>query len=290
MDMSLDPKENTVETLLLGGGYSLAHLATRLPARSFVITSRKEEQVSDWKSKKSYYARRADLHDMDSLRQLFQEFKHLKTVIDSVPPPPVSNQELLAIYKPYLELLEHSDVTRAFFLSSTGVYGQADGEWVDESSSTIPISESGKRRLYCEELYRASSLQTTCFRLSGIYGPGRGLRPRLEQGNYRLVEGHDNWSNRIHVEDIAGVLMAALEHGAELPEVINLTDDEPALMSEVVEFYCENWGLELPQKISRQEAESEGRFRFLASKRVSNALLHDVLDYRFQFPNYRSMA
>lgn len=281
--------EKSPHTLLLGGGYSLSLLASTLGKGSFVITSRRSEVVAAFRDK-GYASAKADISEPHSIQSLLDAYPFLHTVVDSVPPLGAVQGEMSEIYEPYLAALSNSSIARAFFLSSTGVYGQSDGEWVDEESITEPSSESGKKRLWCEELYRASSLATTSFRISGIYGPGRGLRRRLESGSYSLVEGHDNWTNRIHVEDIAGVLSKALEQENKLPEMINLSDDEPALMSEVVRYYCEKFDYPLPETISKEQAEREGRFRFLSSKRVSNALLHQTLNYEFKYPNFRAVC
>lgn len=273
------------EILLLGGGYTLGFLAGRLAPGSFVISSRNFETITSYKQK-GWLAAQADLSCKESIRALLSNYPDIKTVIDSIPPVASSEKERDDCYRDYFELLKSTAVDRAVFLSSTGVYGTTDGSWVDERTKTSPLSDSGKKRLQVEKLYCKSGIKSCCLRLSGIYGPGRGIRKLLEQGSYTTIAGEDRWTNRIHVEDIAGVLEGVLSFKGKLPELINLSDDKPSLSSEVLRFYCENFGYALPKEISRKQAKAQGRMRLLGNQRVSNALLHKTFDYQFRYPDY----
>ncbi len=274
--------------LLLGGGYCLQHLATILPAESFIITSRNENTVAEFQSR-GFLSLSANLTEQQSLERIFQAYPGLHTLVDSIPPLGQSEEQLKQLYIPYLEFIKSRGIKRFIFLSSTGVYGQEDGSWVTEQSKTEPFSPSGKKRLWAESLYLNSGLQGSCFRLSGIYGPGRGMRRRLESGEFTVIEGWQSWSNRIHVTDIAAILKLALESTDRLPELINLSDDRPAPLLEVVDYYCKKYGIERSiavRSVTREQAEAEGRLRLMGNKRVSNHLLHQTFDYALQFPDY----
>ncbi len=178
-----------------------------------------------------------------------------------------------------LELLKtaNAPIRRAIFTSSTAVYGQNDGSWVDEESPTEPASFTGEILLEAESALAACPWPSTSVRLAGIYGPERTrLLEQVKSGTARISEG---FTNRIHVEDCAGVL----EHLASLdrvdPIVIGV-DDEPAPMREVVGWMAEQLGV--PAPTSLQDA-PRGRG---TNKRCSNRRLK-ASGYVLEFPTYR---
>lgn len=178
------------------------------------------------------------------------------------------------------------------YLSTIGVYGDHGGAWIDESAQTRPGYARSRMRLETDEAWLAFGQNTgkavQIFRLSGIYGPGRNAIVNLRQGAARRLVKPGQVFNRIHVEDIAGVLLASLRkprNGA----VYNVTDDEPAPPQDVVTFAAGLIGLEPPpeqpfepEKLSPMAASFYGE-----NKRVSNALVKRELGYVFRYPSYR---
>jgi uncharacterized protein YbjT (DUF2867 family) len=178
------------------------------------------------------------------------------------------------------------------YLSTIGVYGNHDGAWIDETATCRPTSERSKQRLAIDEAWLAFGEKTgkpvQIFRLSGIYGPGRNAIVNLRAGTARRLVKPGQVFNRIHAEDIAGVLMASLErprNGA----IYNVTDDEPAPAQDVVAFAAELISIAPPPetpfdsgKLSPMAASFYGE-----NKRVSNALVKSELAYAFRYPTYR---
>lgn len=178
------------------------------------------------------------------------------------------------------------------YLSTIGVYGDHGGAWIDESAECRPTSRRSRQRLKIEQDWLAfgakSGKAVQIFRLSGIYGPGRNAITKLQAGTANRLIKPGQVFNRIHVDDIAGVLMASLEKprpGA----VYNVTDDEPAPPQDVVSFAAEVARLEPPPetpfdpaKLSPMAASFYGE-----NKRVSNALVKRELGYAFRYPDYR---
>ncbi|MCB0320891.1 MAG: hypothetical protein KDD60_08180 [Bdellovibrionales bacterium] len=271
---------------LLGGGYTLTRLAHILPKSDFVFTARSNDKIAAL-HRAGYFAKNVDTADRDSLNQLFSEYQHIHTLIDSVPPFSGDNP-LLGIQNTLAAL--PSSISRIFYLSTTGVYGVTDGSWVTEETAPLPLNESGTNRYQSELLYAKAHPEVTCLRLSGIYGPGRGIGIRLQNGSYTLLEDGTRWTNRIHVVDIINILRLGLAATTPLPPALNISDNLPAPMHEVVEFYCNEFHFAFPQQVTIEKALAENRTRLLLNQRISNDLVRKTLNYDFRYPTYREGA
>ena len=176
------------------------------------------------------------------------------------------------------------------YLSSTGVYGDRGGGWVNEDSDLDAQSLSGARRVAAERDWRGLSdreaLTLAIFRLPGIYGPGRSAFDRLRDGTARRIIRPGQVFSRIHVDDIAAALTAAL---ARPGGVFNLCDDEPSPPEDVITYASELLDIEPPAAIPFDPAtvRPESRRFFAESKRVSNARAKAALGWRPAFPSYR---
>ena len=165
---------------------------------------------------------------------------------------------------------------RIIFVSSTSVYGQDDGSWVDESTPTHPTGFAGRRVLEAEEALRASSVPGTVVRFGGIYGPGRTRMLRKARAGEPVVDNPPWYTNRIHREDCVGVL----EHMAGLaaPDDLYLAvDNAPCTQAELTDWLCDELGLTRPPRTS-------GGVK--SNKRCRNARLL-ASGYRFHYPTYR---
>jgi nucleoside-diphosphate-sugar epimerase len=173
------------------------------------------------------------------------------------------------------------------YLSTTGVYGDAAGEWVDEDSPLLPSTERGHRRLAAEEAWR-DLLDAHLFRLAGIYGPGRNQLVSLLDGTAKRIVKPGQVFSRIHVDDIAGVLAVSIER-PNPRRAYNVCDDEPAPPQDVVAFAAELLGMEPPPEISFFDAELSPMARsfYAESKRVSNSRIKQELGYKLLYPTYR---
>lgn len=185
-----------------------------------------------------------------------------------------------------------SQLTWIGYLSTIGVYGDRGGAWVDETDTPRPSSERSRRRLMAEEAWRAFGRETgvrvTVFRLSGIYGPGRGVLDALRDGTARRIVKPGQVFNRIHVTDIAGAVEADVRFGTT-SAVYNVTDDEPAPPQDVIAYAAELLGLSPPPEIPFAEANLSlmGQSFYSENKRVANAAIKQALGFTFVYPTYR---
>jgi len=177
-----------------------------------------------------------------------------------------------------LNATEGSGVRRVFFTSSTSVYAQTGGVVVDEESETRPEHFSGQRTLEAENLLRGATLmQSTCLRCAGIYGPGRTrLIDSVRQGTASMS---NRLTNRIHRDDIAGVIVHLMQADVA-PPVLLLSDDEPTPQRDVTAFIANQLGLPPPPDGAPEPSGRGG------DKRCNNARLK-ATGYRLQYPSYR---
>jgi nucleoside-diphosphate-sugar epimerase len=188
--------------------------------------------------------------------------------------------------------LRHQPLDWLGYLSTTGVYGDTGGAWVDETSPTTPSLDRSRARLACEQRWLNSGLPAMSFRLPAIYGPGRCPFQQLAQGTARLVHKRGQVFCRIHVDDIVGALLHGLSlPPAQRPPLLNVSDDCPCPSSETLGYAAHLLGCKLPP-LQRFEAiagsMSPMALSFWAdNRRVSNHLLCQQLGYQLRHPSYR---
>lgn len=174
-------------------------------------------------------------------------------------------------------------VRRFLFTSSTAVYAQTDGGWVDETSATEPAGFSGQRVLEGEALVLADPTPAVVLRLAGIYGPGRTrLIDRVRSGAATCADGAPRWTNRIHRDDCAGAARHLLARGQ--PDAVWLgVDREPAPECAVLDWLAARLGVPPPRRVPRGD---RGTARPEASKRCSSRKLL-ASGYVFRYPTFR---
>lgn len=178
------------------------------------------------------------------------------------------------------------------YLSTVGVYGDHDGAWVDEETACKPVSKRSVQRVEAETAWldfaKATGAPVQIFRLSGIYGPGRNAFENFRKGRARRLVKPGQVFNRIHVEDIAGAVKAAMARPHT--RIYNVTDDEPAPPQDVVTFAAELLGVAPPPEIPFETADLTPMARsfYGENKRVSNARVKSELGYSFRYPDYRT--
>jgi nucleoside-diphosphate-sugar epimerase len=176
----------------------------------------------------------------------------------------------------------------AGYLSTTGVYGDRGGDWVDEATPVAPSIARTRRRVAAEGHWLASGLPVHVFRLAGIYGPGRSALDALRAGSARRIVKPGQTFGRIHVDDIVQVVRASMARpnpGA----IYNLADDLPAAPDEVIVHAASLLGVPAPPAIPFEQAELSAMARSFYSdhRRVSNARIKDELGVALRYPTYR---
>jgi len=180
------------------------------------------------------------------------------------------------------------------YLSSTSVYGDHDGEVVDEESAREPTSPFGKMRAEIEdEVLQGSHGEhidhLIVARIVGIYGPGRTLAEYIAKGRYKLVDGGKKVTNRVHVEDIARAILAMIERAPAGANAYNVCDGDPRSVRELVDEVCALTETPYPEEVSLEQLASERgenvASRWRNSYRCSNAKLVEELDWSPLYPN-----
>ena len=281
------PLAADAKLLVLGGGYSGRCLGSLARAMGTPVLC----------TRRSLDAAEADLlFDSNGQDQLdpaaLEGVTHL---LSTIPPDRDGNDPVLPKLLPTLRNLP---LRWAGYLSTTGVYGDRQGDWVTEEDEPAPALDRSIRRLNCEAAWQRSGLPIQILRLPGIYGPGRSVLNGLQQGRARLIDKPDQVFCRIHVEDIAGAcwhLMHRAEQGPSArPEnwtVVNVVDDLPAPTAELMRHAAALLGCALPplepfDQIVDSMSPMAQTF-WSENRRVSNHRLCQELGYPLLHPNYR---
>ena len=187
------------------------------------------------------------------------------------------------------EILSRADTFEwVGYLSTTGVYGDHSGDWVDEDAPLTPATKRGQLRVKAEAEWRAMGLPLHIFRLAGIYGPGRGPFAKVRDGTARRIIKQGQVFSRTHVEDIAQVLWASINRpnpGA----AYNVCDDDPAPPEDVIAYAAKLLNLPIPpaEDFDTAEMTPMARSFYAESKKVKNDRIKDELGVILKYPDYR---
>ncbi|KXU93810.1 NAD(P)-dependent oxidoreductase [Caballeronia megalochromosomata] len=181
--------------------------------------------------------------------------------------------------------------TRFVYASTTGVYGDCAGAWIDETRPTRPENERARRRVSAEQQLRAAGVRSgwrvSIARIPGIYAASRLPVARIEKGMPALIESDDVYTNHIHADDLAAILVRALARGRP-QRAINASDDTDLRMADYFDRVADAYGLSRVPRISRREAEARLEPVTLSfmreSRRLSNARLKRELGYVLRHP------
>ena len=253
--------------LILGMGYTASRLATRLRGEGWHVTGVRRAADADALA----------FDDDDAVRTSIAQATH---ILSSVPP----GGEADPVLTRYGAAIAAAPALWSGYLSSTGVYGDAAGAWVDEDS---PIG-SGRRagRVQADRDWRALREDMRCFRLPGIYGPGRSILDRIGEGRAHRIDLPAQVFSRIHVDDIAGGVIASFRGP---PGTYNLADDEPCHQNRLVEWGCAMLGAPLPPLRSLDEAglSPAARAFYAENRRVANGKAKRLLGWAPKYPTFR---
>jgi dTDP-D-glucose 4,6-dehydratase len=271
-----------------GLGYSAQHFITRYgdlfnEVAGTVRTPEKREYFKQAAAK--LFVFNTDIQDPAIL-------DHLKTsdaLLISIPPG-TSADPVLAHYGRFLSGIRRP--LRIIYLSTIGVYGDRQGEWVDEDRLPMPASPRSTARLQAEKAWSAigkdADKSVHILRLAGIYGPERNTLANLKAGKAKRIVKKDQVFNRIHVEDVALTIASTLMHDGK-NQIWNVSDDEPAPPQDVVTFAAGLMGIEPPpeQDVNEADLTPMARSFYAENKRASNRKLKQELGIKLAFPTYR---
>lgn len=277
--------------LVLGCGYTGERLALRLLEEGHRVTgsTRSRERAEELRSR-GIEPVRLEVSDPESVRELSGLAPDV--VFYLVPPLRDADQPGREVGD-VIDALGRAPLDCFVYVSSTSVYGDRGGDRVDETDEPRPDSATGRARLATErtvlEKGWSRDARPRIARVAGIYGPGRTLRQRILEGRYRVVEGGDAVTNRIHVDDLVTGLRAVWRRGRD-GRIYNLADGSPLPSAEFARITARFLGAELPS-ISLEEARerySRGRLaRKLGSKRVDSRRLREELGVELEHPGVR---
>lgn len=254
--------------LIIGCGYVGLPLGIRLKSEGWEVTGvvRSRESQQQIQSQ-GLNAVAGDIGDLSFLSSLGTDFSHVIYC-------PSSGGRGLEGYQHVhrdalgLVLEQHAHSTRFFYTSSTSVYGQQEGEWLNETSPVQP--EAATAQVLVEAEKRVCEAGGTVLRLGGIYGPGRGvLLTRLDDGRAMIPRLDPKWLNLIHLDDIISAILHGLSGRLDSAQVFNVIDDQPSSYREIYSWLCQRLGRDLPPVGDPEYLGKRGS----SNKRVSNGKL-----------------
>ena len=271
-----------------GFGQVAQHFTQKIISQSknieFDTTSRKDTHLDSFAGikYKSFQFNETKFDD-----NIIKKVKEANYILISI--PPVNGKDLVANF--FENFFENKNCKWITYLSATSVYGDHNGEWVDEKSFTKPTSPNGINRLIAENAWKNLSnkkiFPLQIFRLAGIYSNESNILKRLKLGNVQVVDKKNHFFSRIHLEDIASILYKSLDNFRN-QETYNICDDKPASQNEVAAFGAKLLKLKQPTPIKIDEVEGEMLKNFYKdSKKVDNKKMKKFFNYKLKYPTYK---
>jgi nucleoside-diphosphate-sugar epimerase len=269
--------------LSIGHGYSARALAASLgPDWRVLATAR------SWEAASRLAAERVEAVDWGDPAAMAAALGRASHLLVSAPPDAAGDPALSR----HGAALAQADLDWIGYLSTTGVYGDRGGGWVNEESPLRPVNARGERRVAAEAAWldlAGGGQPVHVFRLAGIYGPGRSAFDRLREGRAQRVVKPGQVFSRIHVEDIAATLRASMTR-PHPGRVYNVADDEPAPPEDVIAYAAGLLGVPVPPSVPFDAAALSPMARsfYAESKRVGNGRIKSELGLRLRHPDYRA--
>jgi hypothetical protein len=255
--------------LIFGMGYTASRLAVRLRANGWTVIGTRRVANTEGLA----------FSDEVAVRGAIAKATH---ILSCVPPFSEGGDPVLQLYG---DAIASSVSPWIGYLSSTGVYGDTGGAWVDESAST----GGGRRsaRSAADAAWQSIGSRARIFRLPGIYGPGRSALERVHEGKARRIEMADQIFSRVHVDDIVAAVVASFDASGG---AFNIADDLPCSQNCVIEYASVLLGINPPPLQSLKEASLSPMARafYAENRRVSNAKAKRLLGWKPQYPDYRA--
>jgi nucleoside-diphosphate-sugar epimerase len=279
--------------IVLGCGYTGERLARRLrdQGQHVIATARRDDAAAALRTRlgDGIEVRTADVFAPATLGGGWIPAGAI--VVDSVPPDLERGPHGAHVAR----ALSDAGGGRIVYLSSTGVYARGDGAWVDEDTPTAPEGARGLARVVEEDVYftaaaaagAARRLEAVSLRIAAIYGPGRGVQERLRAGAYRVPGDGMNFVSRVHVEDLARVVVAAGSVEPLPRRVFVVGDDLPCRAREHADGVAALLGLPPPASVPIAELSPLAAELGGANRRIRNVRLHAELGLTLDYPTWR---
>ncbi len=253
--------------LIFGLGYASGHIAQRLLERDWKVGSTR--RAADGTS--------MAFDDAASVRHAIGTATH---ILSSVPPDAAGRDPVIDAYGPDIAA---SPARWIGYLSSTGVYGDAGGAWVDEHG---PLGGRRTARIAADLAWRELSAAVCRFRLPGIYGPGRSALERVREGRAHRIDLPGQVFSRVHVDDIVSGVIASFDGP---PGIYNLADDLPCSQNRVIEAACDLLGCDWPplQSVVNATLTPAARAFYAENRRIANGRAKRLLGWKPLHPTYR---
>ncbi|MFN7039368.1 MAG: SDR family oxidoreductase [Alphaproteobacteria bacterium] len=263
-----------------GFGYTASYIVSLITSKykNCNIIATKREIFSDFKGVK--------LIEFDKLQNLPENTTHILITI-----PPINGKDI--VFEKYAsQLSSMPNIKWIGYLSATNVYGDHQGKWIDETADLMPSNDRAKARLNAEnkwlELFNNYNVPVVIFRLAGIYGKNRNQIERLQSGEVLpVIEAKGKYFSRIHVEDIAEMILKSIEKPTP-GEIFNLADDLPSESADVIKHAYNLLNIESPKatKLKFANLSQMAKEFYMDNKRISNNKIKKVLGVKLKYPSY----
>lgn len=279
---------------IFGFGYTASYFTKALLKNNFKVTATTRNHIDKSTIVKQHNLECSDFNliNYDNHLAINSELNTSQYVLISTPP---CQQGCDPVMQEYIDTVVDNkhQIKWLSYLSTTGVYGDYHGEWVDENSPCLATTQRALSRIKIEEqyldLYRNHRLPTHIFRLAGIYGPNKSAIDKFQKKQTFSIYKPNQYFSRIHVEDIAGALFCSLQQPTP-GEIYNLCDNLPAQSHEVDAHAAKLLKQDSPDLIPIEQAElSELALEFYSqSRKVSNDKIKSKLGYNFKYPDFKA--
>ena len=263
--------------------YFVRHLLIKKKIFSFTATSTSKSKYKSLYNKR-YLSLKLKNNKFD--KNIKKKLKKSNYILISIPP----NKNKDCVLSNFKKNLMQNKNQKIIYLSSTSVYGNHNGSWVNENSRCRPTSIFGKRRLYVENAWAElmkKGLDISIFRLSGIYSRESNSIKRLRFGSLVYVKKKNHFFSRIRVEDIANAIFKRFENKSFIGGVFNISDNLPASSEKVTRFAAKLLNIKKLSFISYNNLNGMMRSFYKDSKKVSNAKMKKILKVKLKFPTYK---
>ena len=272
--------------IFFGAGYCSNFIYKKLPKESLVIGTHNNE-----------IPKKYDHSDKNIKRYTWKDFvinkeylmKDVTHFLVSIPPNENGDVVLNEIEK---DIIGSNKIKWIGFFSSTGVYGNHDGNWVRETSELKTKNLRSINRIKAEKqylrLFNLHEIPIHIFRLPGIYGPYRSAFDRVKNKNAKIIKKENHFFSRIYVKDIADCVAKSINNPTP-GEIFNLTDDLPSSSEEVIIYACSIMGIKIPSIIEFDDSVIEEKTKsfYYENKKVSDLKLKEILKWSPRFKNYK---